>query len=400
MNAADAPLPPIGVPTSPPTPAPIYLDNGGTTALDPEVHAGLCARLALPLGNPNAAHAAGRAARALLETARSDLATLLGGKAEEVVFTSGGTESITLALLGCTPVRAGRVAHSAVEHSATRTAAEGLAAQGMVVDVVPVTPTGRVTPEALAATLRPDTRIVSLMLAQNEIGTISDLASLIPVVRRLSPRARIVVDAVQGFTKVPVRLAALGADCVAITAHKLHGPVGIGALWTRVPLTPLFKGGGQERGLRGGTQPAVLAWAFAEAARRAFADVDASARMAALRNRLIEEVRCHLPDATLTGEPPGPTRLPNNAHFCIPGLPSEPLINALAAAGVAASAGAACSTGKARISPTLQALGRRAEDGAFVRLTVGRFTTEACVVEGAARLAACVEPLRRAYAGR
>jgi len=400
VNAADASALPVGVSPPPPPTSPIYLDNGGTTALDPEVHAGLCARLALPLGNPNAAHEAGRAAREMLETARGDLAVLLGGKPEEIVFTSGGTESITLALLGCTPVRTGRVAVSAVEHSATRTAALALTEQGMALDVVPVTPTGLVTPEALTATLRPDTRIVSLMLAQNEIGTISDLASLIPLVRRLAPKARIVVDAVQGFTKVPVRLAALGADCVAITAHKLHGPIGIGALWTRLPLTPLFKGGGQERGQRGGTQPAVLAWALVEAARRAVADVGASRRMAALRDRLVEEVGHHLPGVTLTGEPPGPTRLPNNAHFCIPGLPSEPLINALAAAGVAASAGAACSTGKARISPTLQALGRRAEEGAFVRLTVGRFTTEACVVEGAARLAACVEPLRRAYAGR
>jgi cysteine desulfurase len=187
---------------------------------------------------------------------------------------------------------------------------------------------------------------------------------------------------------------------VAVTAHKMHGPLGIGAVWTRSPLTPLFKGGGQERGQRGGTQPAVLAWAFAEAARRALADTEAPVRMARLRDRLVETIRRHLPDATLTGEPAGPSRLPNNAHLCIPGLPSEPLINALAAAGVAASAGAACSTGKARISPTLQAIGRRAEEGAFVRLTVGRFTTEADVDEGAARLVACVEPLRRAYAGR
>ncbi len=391
---------------SEPTPFPetaprtIYLDNGGTTALDPVVHAGLCDRLALPLGNPNAAHGPGRAAREMLEAARTDLAGSLGARAEEVVFTSGGSEALALAILGCTPVRTGRVALSAVEHSATRTAAESLGAQGMAVDVVPVTATGRVTPEALAATLRPETRVVCLMLAQNEIGTVSDLAALVPVVRRAAPRARIVVDAVQGFTKVPLKPAQLGADCVAVTAHKMHGPLGIGAVWTRSPLTPLFKGGGQERGQRGGTQPAVLAWAFAEAARRALADTEAPVRMARLRDRLVETIRRHLPDATLTGEPAGPSRLPNNAHLCIPGLPSEPLINALAAAGVAASAGAACSTGKARISPTLQAIGRRAEEGAFVRLTVGRFTTEADVDEGAARLVACVEPLRRAYAGR
>jgi cysteine desulfurase len=187
---------------------------------------------------------------------------------------------------------------------------------------------------------------------------------------------------------------------VAVTAHKMHGPLGIGALWTRAAVKPLFKGGGQERGQRGGTQPAVLAWAFAEAARVAAADTDACTRMAALRDALVAELLAVLPDATLTGEPPGPTRLPNNAHLCIPGLPSEPLINALAEVGLCASAGAACSTGKFRVSPTLQALGRRAEEGAFVRLTVGRFTRAAELPEAARRLAACVHALRPAYAGR
>lgn len=381
-------------------PRPLYLDHGGTTPLDPGVLAGLVERLSWPLGNPNAAHGPGTRARRLLEDARRTLSEHLGGRPEELVFTSGGTESITLAVRGCTAASPGRIALGATEHSSTRTAVESMAEQGWAVDTIPVTATGLITASALADTLRPDTRIVCLMLAQNEIGTITDIAALAPVVRRLAPRSKLVVDAVQAFTKVPFRVSSLGADCVAVTAHKMHGPLGIGALWTRAPLKPLFKGGGQERGQRGGTQPAVLAWAFAEAARAAAADTDACHRMAALRDALVAEVLAVLPDATLTGEPPGPSRLPNNAHLCIPGLPSEPLINALAEVGVCASAGAACSTGKFRVSPTLQALGRRAEEGAFVRLTVGRFTRPDELPEAARRLAACVNALRPAYAGR
>lgn len=149
--------------------------------------------------------------------------------------------------------------------------------------------------------------------------------------------------------------------------------------------------------MRGGTQPVLLAWAFAEAVRQAQLDRDANARMARLRDVLVAELLRLLPDATLTGEPAGPSRLVNNAHVCIPGLPSEPLVNALGAAGLCASAGAACSTGRARISPTLQALGRDASEGAFLRLTVGRFTTAAEVEAAPAIVAECVRTLRAAY---
>ena len=150
--------------------------------------------------------------------------------------------------------------------------------------------------------------------------------------------------------------------------------------------------------MRGGTQPAVLAWGFAEAVRRDLADADAVPRMARQRDALVSAIRAALPEATLTGEPPGTGRLPNNAHLCIPGLPGEPLLNALALAGVCASAGAACSTGKHKVSPTLQALGRRAEEGAFLRLTVGRFTPTEDLDLAARRIAQAVAALRETYA--
>jgi cysteine desulfurase len=363
------------------------------------VAAGLAERLALPLGNPNASHPAGRAARRMLEEARAALAEALGAaKSEELIFTSGGTESLALAVLGAAPPGPARIAVGATEHSAIREAAAALGGQGWQVDTIPVTATGVVTPESLEATLKPETRLVCLMMAQNEVGTVTDIAALSPVVRRFAPRARLIVDAVQAFTKIPFRISDLDADCLAVTAHKLHGPLGVGALWTRVPFRPLFKGGAQERGMRGGTEPAVLAWGFAEAVRRDLADTGAAARMTALRDALVRAIQAELPDATLTGEPSGPTRLPNNAHLCIPGLPGEPLLNALAEAGICASAGAACSTGRHKVSPTLQALGRRAEEGAFLRLTVGRFTRLEEVTEAAGRITAAVRALRPAYA--
>jgi cysteine desulfurase len=204
-----------------------------------------------------------------------------------------------------------------------------------------------------------------------------------------------VVDAVQAFGKIPVDVRALDADFVAVTAHKLHGPKGVGALWVRSPqaLSPLLKGGGQEHGLRGGTQPVPLAWAFAEAAKRAAADGDA---LAALRDRLWARLSALVPAATLTGPAPGPERLPHNLHVCVPGVPGEPLVNALAAAGLYVSTGSACGS-KGRFSRVLQAIGRRSEDGAYIRLSVGRTTTPDEVDEAARRFAAAVGPLREVY---
>ncbi|MCA9541870.1 MAG: aminotransferase class V-fold PLP-dependent enzyme, partial [Myxococcales bacterium] len=178
-----------------------------------------------------------------------------------------------------------------------------------------------------------------------------------------------------------------------ITAHKLHGPKGIGALWTRVGIEPVFRGGGQEGGRRGGTQSAPLAWAFAEAVERQLTDAE---KVTALRDRLWANVQALLPEIRLTGAPPGPGRLGNNLHFCVPGLPSGPLLNALAAAGLCASAGSAC--GHGRFSRVLAAIGRQPDDGAFLRLSPGRFTTEDEIDAAAAIVADAVAQLRPVYA--
>jgi cysteine desulfurase len=375
--------------------APIYLDHAATTPLAPEVADGLAERQRTLFGNPSSMHPAGRAAARALAEARETLAGALGARPENVVFTSGGTESLGMAVLGGGGDKPARVAISATEHSAVRNAAAFLKARrGWTLDEVPVDAAGRITPEALAAHVHADTRLVAVMLANNEIGTVSPVPALARVVRERAPRARIVVDAVQALGKIPVDVRALDADFVAVTAHKLEGPKGVGALWVRTPqaLVPTFEGGGQESGLRGGTQPVPLIWAFAKAATLP------RAPLAALRDRLWEALREAVPGITLTGAAPGPERLPHNLHVCVPGAPGEPLLNALAAAGVYASTGSACGA-KAPFSRVLRAIGRRAEDGAYIRLSVGRSTTEAEVDEAARRFAAAVSTLRDVYGG-
>ncbi len=369
----------------------IYLDHGATTPLDPEVLAGLAERQASCFGNPASSHPVGRAAGACLREARERLARLLGGKASELLFCSGGTEALYVAIWGCAGERPARIALSEVEHPAVIEAANALGERGWTVDSVPVDAEGRVTEAALAPALHPDTRIVALMLANNEVGTLNDLPALSRLVRKRAPRAKIVVDAVQAFGKMRVDVRTLGADCVAVTAHKLHGPKGIGALWTKTQLRPALKGGGQEGGVRGGTQSAPLAWAFAEAAARHLDDME---RITGLRDDLLARLRV-VDGLTVTGAPPGPDRLGNNLHVCVPGVPGEPLLNALSVAGVCASAGSACGGG--RFSRVLTALGRDERDGAYIRLVPGRFTTPEDIERAAEVFVTAVEELRAAY---
>ena len=368
--------------------SPIYLDHGATTPLDPEVAAGLVEREATLFGNPSSSHPLGRAAGKALAAARARLAAQLGGKPEQLLFTGGGTEALVLAILGCAGDAPAHIAVSVLEHPATVEAAKTLAARGWTIDRLDADAEGRIVP----TDVHPETRMVVVMLANNEVGTVSDVAQIVRRVRASAPRARVVVDAVQAFAKLPFTVASLDADCVAVTAHKLHGPKGIGALWTRVQLRPVMKGGGQEAGVRGGTQSAPLAWAFAEAAARHPAD---NARVTELRDRLWAALQATVPGAELVGAEIGPERLGNNLNVCVPGIPGEPLLNALSLAGVCASAGSACSTGS--FSKVLTAMGRREGDGAYIRLTPGRFTTEGEIDAAAELFAAAVADLRAVY---
>ncbi|MGK0360330.1 MAG: cysteine desulfurase [Bradymonadia bacterium] len=372
----------------------IYLDNGATTPIAPEVLDGLAERQRTVFGNPSSLHAPGRAANACLEGARATLATVIGGTPDRLIFTGGGTESLGMSILGNAGATPGQIVISAVEHGSVREAARWLCRhRGWTMSEVAVDATGQCTADAVSEHLTPNVRLVCVMLANNEVGTINPIQAIAREIRAHAPRARFIVDAVQAVGKMPINVAALGADHVALTAHKLHGPKGIGALWSAHDFEPILKGGGQEHGLRGGTQSAPLAWAFATAAAAHLADMP---RIAALRDRLWQQLSQVAQRASINGAPFGPDRLGNNLHLCLPGLPSMPLLNALAERGVCASSGSAC--GKGRFSGVLSALGRTASDGAFLRFTIGRQNTADEIDRAAAIFAEVAVAVARAYA--
>ena len=363
----------------------IYLDNAASTQPTPEVLDALRATAAELFANPASAHAGGAAATRALAQARAEVAAALDVEPAELLFTSGGTEADALGVLGAARAARGRhVVVSALEHPAVMRCAEALAADGYALDIVPPDRNGIVAADAIAAAVRADTAVVALMLVNNELGTRQPVAD---VAQRLGPpgdrkRPHLHVDAVQGFGLGRLRPRALGADSVALSAHKLHGPRGAGALWLRpgARLAPLWVGGGQERGLRGGSEnlPALVAFGVAATQARAAAQDGAEERVAALRDRFEQAALAAL--ATLV---PGVRRTvmgaPRAAHIAslaFPGLPAEPLLHALEARGVLASAGSACASRTAGPSPTLKAIGID-DRTAVLRFSFSRLTPAA-----------------------
>ena len=363
----------------------IYLDNAASTQPTPEVLDALRATAAELFANPASAHAGGAAASRALAQARAEVAAALDVDPAELLFTSGGTEADALGVLGAARAARGRhVVISALEHPAVMRCAEALAADGYALDIVPPDRNGIVAADAIAAAVRADTAVVALMLVNNELGTRQPVAD---VAQRLGPpgdrkRPHLHVDAVQGFGLGRLRPRALGADSVALSAHKLHGPRGAGALWLRpgARLAPLWVGGGQERGLRGGSEnlPALVAFGVAVTQARAAAQDGAEERVAALRDRFeqaaLAALRPLVPGArpTVTGAP----RAAHIASLAFPGLPAEPLLHALEARGVLASAGSACASRTAGPSPTLKAIGID-DRTAVLRFSFSRLTPAA-----------------------
>ena len=363
----------------------IYLDNAASTQPTPEVLDALRATAAELFANPASAHAGGAAATRALAQARAEVAAALDVEPAELLFTSGGTEADALGVLGAARAARGRhVVVSALEHPAVMRCAEALAADGYVLDIVPPDRNGIVAADAIAAAVRADTAVVALMLVNNELGTRQPVAE---VAQRLGPpgdrkRPHLHVDAVQGFGLGRLRPRALGADSVALSAHKLHGPRGAGALWLRpgARLAPLWVGGGQERGLRGGSEnlPALVAFGVAVTQARAAAQDGAEERVAALRDRFEQAALAALATLvpgvrrTVTGAP----RAAHIASLAFPGLPAEPLLHALEARGVLASAGSACASRTAGPSPTLKAIGID-DRTAVLRFSFSRLTLAA-----------------------
>ncbi len=340
--------------------------------MDPALAAAMAEQDLTHFANPASSHPLGRMAAKLLESSRERIAATIGASPDEICFTSGGTESLLLAIHGSAGETPGQIVVSAVEHAAVFEAAKALTSRGFTITKVPVDSQGFTTPEALASVLDRKTKIVAIMAAQNEVGSINDIKALSAVVRKLSPRAKFVVDAVQALGKVHLNVQDLDVDCLAMTAHKLHGPKGIGALYSAHQLKPVMKGGGQERGQRGGTQAATLAFGFAEALA---AEPSGVVKMAALRDRLWTGIKNTVPSTQLIGPPiDSPSRLCNHLMILVPGSKSEPMLNSLSARGLCASAGSACTTGA--FSHVLTELGHVSEEGAFIRLTLGRQNTE------------------------
>ncbi|MGK7864414.1 cysteine desulfurase family protein [Falsiroseomonas sp. E2-1-a4] len=329
----------------------LYLDANATEPLRPAARAAVLAALDLT-GNPSSVHAAGRAARRVLEAARDQVAAHFGAGPGEVVFTSGGTEANALAIRALSAGR--RVLAGATEHAAVLAAAPGAT-------LLPVLSDGTLDLDALEAMLAGPPALVCLMAANNETGVIHPLAEAAALCR--AHGALLHVDAVQAAGRVPVSLAALGAESVAISGHKLGGPKGAGALLLRpgLALAPLIAGGGQERGRRGGTEalPAIAGLGAAAEA----ADPAQAARLAALRD--VIEAGCLALGARVAGQ--GAPRLPNTTNLILPGAAAETQVIALDLAGVQVSAGAACSSGKVGRSHVLAAMGE-AEGGIRVSL--------------------------------
>jgi cysteine desulfurase len=387
-----------------------YLDHAATSPLRPQARAAMAERLAMT-GNASSLHASGRAARRVVEEARESLAQDLGARPSELIFTGGGTESDNLAVKGlywarrAADPRRTRVLVSAVEHHAVLDAATWLAEQGAEVGWLPVDSCGRVRPEVLEDALADPDRValVSCMWANNEVGTVNPIRALAATARAAGVPMH--CDAVQALGNLPVDFAGSGADALTVTAHKVGGPLGIGALLLRqgVAITPLTHGGGQERDVRSGTLDPPAAAGFAAAVRAAVTDLAGQGELLAeLRDQLVSGIMAAVPDAMLTGEPdlrPGPdaVRLPGNAHLSFPGCEGDALLMLLDARGVECSTGSACSAGVARPSHVLLAMGADPVTArSSLRFSLGHNSNAADVAAAVAAIGPAVERARRA----
>ena len=357
----------------------IYLDNAATTHVAPEVFDAMVPYLTHSCGNASSLHASGAHAREAVELARDSVARLIRCDPEELYFTSGGTESDNWALLGAA-MAAGtgfpRVAVSSVEHHAVLHTAESLEAHGYALDRLPVDTHGVLNRDAFDATLCSEMAIVSVMHANNETGVIQPLPYLAEACRARGVLLH--TDAVQSAGHVPIDLNKVSVDLLSMSAHKMRGPKGVGALYVRrgVHLNPLLSGGGQERGRRSGTLNVPGIVGFGAAARLAAATMDTEAiRLARLRDRLIEGVCREVPDAVAPGL--GAERLPGHALILFPRVEGEALLLGLDEAGIDVSAGSACAAGAVEPSHVLIAMGvPRDLARTAVRFTLGAETTD------------------------
>ncbi|NMB25386.1 MAG: cysteine desulfurase NifS [Firmicutes bacterium] len=358
----------------------IYLDHASTTPMRREVLEAMLPFMAEQYGNPSSIYRMGREARAALDRSRDQVAALLGAEAREIVFTAGGSEADNLAIKGAAFARRRRGNHiivSSIEHPAVLDTSRQLEKHGFEITYIPVDAEGLVHPDALAAAITPETILVSIMHANNEIGTIQPIAEISRLLREKSILFH--TDAVQTVGHVPVNVQDLGVDLLSLSAHKFYGPKGVGALYVKqgVRLEPLVNGGGQERQRRAGTENVAGIVGLATALGMALSEIDSvGSRLRNLQNRLIDGVMETIPHTRLNGH--RTRRLPGNVSFCFEFIEGESLLLNLDMLGIAASSGSACTSGSLEPSHVLLALGLPHEIAhGSLRLTLGRDTQEA-----------------------
>ncbi len=380
----------------------IYLDHAATTAVDPRVIEAMIPCFTDAWGNPSSVYQEGQRARAVLDAARRDVAALLSARPIEIIFTAGGSESDSHAIRGSAQALSGRGRHlitTRIEHHAVLHTFERLAQEGFDVTFLPVDAEGFVTPEQVGAAVRDDTTLVSVMYANNEVGTVQPIAAIARAVKERNPLTLVHTDAVQAAGALPIAVDELGVDMLSLAAHKFYGPKGSGVLYLRdgTSFQAQLLGGTQEKDRRAGTENLAGAVGLAAAlgfACEAFESRNQQNRR--LRDRLLKEIPARIPHAHVTGPKDLARRISNNASFCFEFIEGEALLLQLDLSGIAASSGSACTSGSLEPSHVLQAMGVPIEIArSSLRLTLGTENTDAQIDRVLELLPGFIERLRR-----
>ncbi len=373
----------------------VYLDHSATTPVRKEVLESMLPYFTEAWGNPSSIHQWGRTSRKAVEQAREEIAQYIGAEPREIFFTSGGTEADNLAIFGTVEAKKGmHIITSSVEHHGVLDACQYLEKQGYEVTYLPVNEYGQVNPEDVRKALRPDTVLVTIMYANNEVGTIQPIKEIASITREAGVWFH--TDAVQAVGSIPVDVKDLGVDMLTLSAHKFYGPKGIGALYVRkgVRPKPITHGGGQERKIRPGTENVAGIMGMAKALELAIADLDQNMkRITGLRDRLIQGIRENIPEVVLNGH--ATARLPGNVNMSFLYIEGESLILSLDMVGVAVSSGSACTSGSLEPSHVLMNMGMDHQQAhGSLRMTLGVSTTAEDIDYVVSELTQIVEKLR------
>jgi cysteine desulfurase len=377
----------------------VYLDNSATTAVAGEVLEAMTPFFSEKMGNPNSIHAWGREARKAVDEARESVASLIGAEAGEIIFTGGGSASDNLAIKGAVwSAKSGgkHIITSAVEHHAVIDTFKWLGKKGYDVTILPVDEYGTTSPETLANAIKDDTILVSVMYANNEVGTINPISELGEICR--SRGVLFHTDAVQAVGHIPVDVKNTPIDMLTASAHKMYGPKGIGALYIRkgIKLTPIIHGGGQEFGIYSGTEnvPGIVGFGAAAKLAVRLHNEGEEKRVSALRDKLLDGITSRIPDSFVTGR--RAERLPYHASVCIKRIEGEGILLRMDYAGIGVSSGSACTSGSLEPSHVLLAMGLDHETAhGSVRLTLGMDTTEEDIDYVLEKFPPIVETLRK-----